>query len=353
MLERGQDLMKDSAIKTHINDTTSLFEGARGRYNVLVTQVAEDREREQTKADFIQQHSSSSPGIQAHFVFRKRLGRGSYGQVDEVYEVSTQASYARKNIHLDPDKSPETRTKEVVNEVTVMQKLRHMHIATVLFYLKEDETYSIFMLPVAEYHLGSFLDKCAEQDFPAGMTKNIYPWFGCLLDALAYAHKIKIKHQDIKPSNILIKNDQPYLCDFGLAKDYTDADTSKSGGAAAIGSRHYHAPEILSKQVRGSSADVFALGCVYSEMLTVCRGKSPEEYRNARRGRGGGGAVFGECLETVREWVVGFKGKSIDRLHGLLVEVILGMLNEDPEDRLTSERALNILKCERALFCVE
>lgn len=109
-----------------------------------------------------------------------------------------------------------------------MQKLRHQHIATVLFYLKEEDAFSTYMLPITDYDLLQFLYSCTRDDYPASRTKRIYPWFGCLLDALAYAHKLKIKHQDIKPSNILIKNNQPYICDYGLAKDFAEQNASSS-----------------------------------------------------------------------------------------------------------------------------
>lgn len=127
------------------------------------------------------------------------------------------------------------------------------------------------MLPVADYDLRKFLSRCNKENYSPAPTKQIYPWFGCLLDALAFAHKLKIKHQDIKPSNILIKNKQVYLCDFGLAKDFAGLDTSTSHGHNVQGAFVYRAPEVIPNQKRGRQADVFALGCVYSKMFTVTR----------------------------------------------------------------------------------
>lgn len=268
--------------------------------------------------------------------------------MDEVRELSTGASYARKHIHLEADKPPDVIANEVKNEVAIMQKLRHLHIATVLFYLKEDEAYSIFMLPVADYDLQKFLSNCTQQEYPPTLTKQIYPWFGCLLDALAYAHKLKIKHQDIKPSNILIKNNQPYLCDFGLAKDFTETNASASRGQKVQGTFAYRAPEVLPHTNRGREADVFALGCVYSEMFTVAREKSLEEYRTARQEAGS--TAFRDCLPKVETWLRSFEG---NKLSALLVDQILSMIDKDPDQRHTAEQAVNFLKRERALFCVE
>ena len=326
----------------------------------MITHVAEDKEREERDLeqpsldatrnlpDLVHQNSTSTREVQVRFVSQKFLGRGSYGDVDEVRELSTGASYARKHIHLDTDKPPETTANEVKNEVLIMQKLRHSHIATVLFYLKEEMAYSIFMLPVADYDLREYLNICTKSDYSPVQTKQIYPWFGCLLDALAYAHKLKIKHQDIKPSNILIKHHQPYLCDFGLAKDFAETDTSASRGHKVQGNSAYRAPEVIPNQNRGRKADVFALGCVYSEMFTVTHGRSVENYRDARQETGS--TVFRDCLSTVESWLRSFEQKG---LSALLIDQILSMIDKNVEKRHTAEQALNFLKQERALFCVE
>lgn len=353
------DPSEEQALQAYIVETASHIEEARGTYDLLVNQAAEDEEREKTDLeqpsldaqrhlpDHIHPNSASTREVQVRFVSLRFLGRGSYGDVDEVRELTTGASYARKHIHLDTDK-PEVIAEDVRNEVLIMQKLRHLHIATVLFYFKDEMAYSIFMLPVADYDLRKFLSLCTKEDYSPALTKQIYPWFGCLLDALAYAHKLRIKHQDIKPSNILIKNNQPYLCDFGLAKDFARQNTSTSRGHDVQGTFVYRAPEVVPNQSRGRKADFFALGCVYSEMFTVSQGKSAEEYRDARQESGS--TAFRDCLPTVEAWLRSFERKG---LSALLIDQILGMIDKNVDKRHTAEQAVNFLKRERALFCVE
>ena len=282
------------------------------------------------------------------FVSIKKLGGGSFGEVDEVRELSTGSSYARKHIHFDREVPEEAIEEAVKNEVQIMQKLHHQHIATVLFYLKEEGAFSIFMLPVGDSDLRRFLGDCEKADYPVASTKQIYPWFGCLLDALAYAHKLEIKHRDIKPSNILIKNNQPYLCDFGLATDFSEQIISDSRGQKVHGSLAYRAPEKKPGERRGRRADVFALGCVYSEMFTVTQKKSLDDYRNARNTKGS--LAFRDCLPKIHTWLNEFKQKGLNEV---LVDMIVSMMNEDDEIRPSSQKAVNEIRHERALFCVE
>ena len=358
------DPTKDEELTKYIESTGKRLEEARGRYDLMASQAAEDEEREKANLeqpsleaqrslpDHLHSNSKTGREVCARFVSVQVLGKGSFGEVDEVRESTTGAAYARKHIHRDASRAPKAMAREVQNEVAVMQKLRHLHIATVLFYLKDnDDTYSIFMLPVAEYDLYKFLKKCMKEDHPAAMTKLIYPWFGCLLDALAYAHKLKIKHRDIKPSNVLIKNQQPYLCDFGLAKDFAELDASTSRGDVVQGTKLYRAPEVMAGGARGRKADVFALGCVYSEMYTVARGKSLGEYEKARKEEGS--IAFRDCLRNVERYLRSFESTGLNEL---LADQILGMMRQkvdEPDGRLTAEKALHHLKPQPALFCVE
>ncbi len=85
--------------------------------------------------------------------------------------------------------------------------------------------------------------------------------------ALHAAHKIGMVHRDVKPSNILVDEDDfAYLIDFGIARA-TD-ETALTSTGAVIGTYHYMAPERLSAGEADARSDIYALACVLFECLT-------------------------------------------------------------------------------------
>ena len=93
-----------------------------------------------------------------------------------------------------------------------------------------------------------------------------------LVSALYYLHSNRILHRDMKPQNILIgKGGKIKLCDFGLAK-YKTLDDNKKPISSHVVTRWYRAPEvILGAESYSYPVDIWALGCIFAELL----GRSP------------------------------------------------------------------------------
>ncbi|MCV7011479.1 Stk1 family PASTA domain-containing Ser/Thr kinase [Mycolicibacterium madagascariense] len=87
--------------------------------------------------------------------------------------------------------------------------------------------------------------------------------------ALNFSHQRGIVHRDVKPANVMVgPGGAVKVVDFGIAKAIADSAHSVTQTGAVIGTAHYLSPE----QARGdrvdARADVYALGCVFYELLT-------------------------------------------------------------------------------------
>ena len=349
--------ISEASLQAHIKEACKKYDDARVEYSAVVDKEEQRRKVEQLSSMNKDRQKEKFPtyDIQTQFEFRRRLGHGSFSHVDEVQEASTRSLYACKRVRLDNQSStPPGRLEDLAQEeVNIMRRLRHQHIASVLMGNKDLNYYNIFMVPVADCNLRQYLENCTGSGYKPANLNPIFQWFGCILNALNHAHNLSIKHRDIKPSNILIKDKTPYLADFGLAKDFSEQESSFSEASSVEGTPQYFAPEYQSGERYGRSADVFALGCVFSEMLTVANYKSIDEYKNWRRPPQAthGSFAFRNSLPKVREWLHQIQKSQKSQLNDILVDQTLGMLHQDPEQRPTAQDGVHILHRKPALFC--
>ncbi|MGW1773887.1 serine/threonine-protein kinase [Streptomyces sp. NPDC002104] len=91
-----------------------------------------------------------------------------------------------------------------------------------------------------------------------------------LLAALVAVRAAGVVHRDIKPGNVLLGRERPFLIDFGIARAVHDPRHTRTG--AVIGTPGFLAPEQATGAVAGAPADVFSLAAV---LVHAATGRSP------------------------------------------------------------------------------
>jgi len=148
--------------------------------------------------------------------------------------------------------------------------------------------------------------------------------------ALDYAHQHGIVHRDVKPANLLIRNDgQLVLMDFGLAKLLDNVALQTS--TLVLGTVAYMAPEQCLGMVSAAS-DIYMLGVILYQMLA---GKLPYEGNTTQIMVGHvhaapGSLISQSTMQAVPQPVV----QALD-------QVIMKVLAKAPADRYPICQALS------------
>jgi serine/threonine protein kinase len=192
------------------------------------------------------------------------LGRGGMGEVWRAYD--TEANNRTVAIKLLPAQlaNDSSFVRRFRREAEAAAQLNNPHIIPIHNYGEIDGRLYVDMRLVDGRDLQQVLNAGPLE--PARAVRIIEQ----VAKALQAAHKVGLVHRDVKPSNILVDEDDfAYLIDFGIARG---ADhTGLTGVGDVIGSLHYMAPERLQAHEADARADIYALACVLYECLTGSR----------------------------------------------------------------------------------
>jgi len=229
----------------------------------------------------------------------ERLGVGGMGVVHRARQVSTGRDVALKLVRPEQLVFPESRAR-FRREVELSARMHHPSILPVLAVGETDGLPWFAMELVRGTSLSALLVELRRRfPDPARIDPSLLPeivrgltpeslredsgfqagpsWRAWSLGAaravalaLAYAHGRGVLHRDVKPSNVLVAIDgRIFLSDLGLASDPGESSLTRS--SSAVGSLPYMAPEVLEGEPADARSDVYGVGALLYELLTLHR----------------------------------------------------------------------------------
>ncbi|KAF2655618.1 kinase-like protein [Lophiostoma macrostomum CBS 122681] len=233
----------------------------------------------------------------SHFEELEKIGTGGSAEVVRVRHKLSGKQFACKRILRDNSiKRQRDQLIEFEQEVTALKRINHHHFVSFVASFTDLTSFSLILNPVAKDVLKSMLERQnRDQPLPPADISVLRHAFGCLATALACLHEQRVRHKDIKPGNILLSDGRVYLCDFGIARDWSKSENSTTEGDVLKFTRRYCAPEVFVRDPRNTKSDIFSLGCVYLEMITVIKGYPLDEMNDFLLEHSDGGTAQGLC----------------------------------------------------------
>ncbi|RFU87614.1 serine/threonine protein kinase [Streptomyces triticagri] len=250
------------------------------------------------------------------------LGRGGMGTVWRAVDETLGRTVAVKELRfpsaIDEDEKRRLITR-TLREAKAIARIRNNGAVTVYDVVDEDDRPWIVM----ELIEGKSLAEVTRDD--GLLTPRRAAEVGlAVLDVLRSAHREGILHRDVKPSNVLISEDdgRVVLTDFGIAQ--VEGDPSITSTGMLVGAPSYISPERARGHKPGPAADLWSLGGL---LYASVEGVPPYDKGSAIATLT---AVMTESLEPPKN-------------AGPLEEVIYGLLAKDPDQRLDDAGARALL----------
>ncbi|XP_014236745.1 serine/threonine-protein kinase nekl-2-like [Trichogramma pretiosum] len=195
-----------------------------------------------------------------NFDFETLLGEGSFGKVYLVKRRKDGKPFVIKA--QEQNAQNEIINKMIKAEVECMQILRHPNVVAYHGAWSESSKFFILMEYATNGTLKNLLDK---QKSPLTENDAMY-LFAQVVLGVNHIHSNNILHRDLKPDNIMLTGrmgDIVKIGDFGLSRDLQESNMSHAG------SYYYIAPEMLQKKPYDFKSDIWSLGVILHEMLTL------------------------------------------------------------------------------------
>ncbi|XP_034433089.1 serine/threonine-protein kinase Nek9 isoform X1 [Hippoglossus hippoglossus] len=254
-----------------------------------------------------------------HYIPIRILGRGAFGEATLYRRTEDNSLVVWKEVELNSLSEKESR--DVMNEISILSILEHNNIIAYFNHFMDKNT----LLIELEYcNGGNLYDKINQQKGKLFSEEVVIWYLYQIASAVAHIHKAGVLHRDIKTLNIfLTKTDLIKLGDYGLAKKL---DSEFSMAETCVGTPYYMSPELCQGSKYNFKSDIWAMGCVIFEVLTLTRTFDATNPLNL-------------CVKIVQgNWTMDVNS---DVYSSALIKLVYECLDQDPAERPTSEQILD------------
>jgi serine/threonine-protein kinase len=227
------------------------------------------------------------PDFEARYEMGEVLGRGGMGEVRLCEDLRIGRTVAIKVIRPDSAKRPRLRARFLF-EAKMQGQLEHPSIVPVYdLGVRPDGSEYFTMRRVRGRTLHDVLKALKLGERGAAVTftrRRLLAAFQSVCLAIEFAHARGVVHRDLKPANVMLGEfGEVIVLDWGLAKLVQQAapapdrpsiaderSLDSTGVGEVLGSPGYMSPEqAVDSQSVGPASDIFALGAILFEILTL------------------------------------------------------------------------------------
>src|SRR5581483_4849480 len=249
------------------------------------------------------------------FQLVRPIGKGSMGEVWEATQASLGRHVALKILPEEAARDPAS-LERFRREAQAAAKLQHRHIVSVFGVGAQEGTAFYAMEYVRGRSLRDILARGPVE------PRKIGKWGIQVAEALDYAHRAGVVHRDVKPANIIIRDEteDAALADFGLALLDDARSITRSG--VILGTPLYMSPEQALGRGAEPRPDVWSLGVTLYEALA---GRPPFDSND------------------LRDLIIRITERDPSPIAGApweLEAIVLKALAKRPDDRYASAREL-------------
>ena len=235
--------------------------------------------------------SDAFPDLEKFYERSEEIGSGGQARLFRGFDLNLRRMAAVKSLREEFGQDKELREKFIAEAMITAQldhpaivpvysihrdRQNNLHLAMKLIHGRPFQSYLNDL--VRHYERDGF--SAAEEQRSLDYRLEI---FLSVCDALEYAHNRNIMHCDLKPENIMIgEYHEAYLMDWGLARRIDDPEydpASWQSPSYITGTPRFLSPEALRGEHCDHRADIYAMGLILYELVTLQFAYDGEDHR--------------------------------------------------------------------------